>query len=237
METGPARVVLADSPLAPRSIFRYPIAPMSPFETVSQYRLISVVEIKDADTAVGLADALVAGELPVLEITLRTEAALPAMRKVSAERKDILLAAGTVVTVEQVKQAVDAGARLIVSPGIGREVVEYCVKNSIAVLPGVCTPSEVELARSFGLSHVKFFPAEAFGGVRTLWALNSVYGSFGFVPTGGVNMKNLGDYLKIPSVVACGGTWIAPSEKIALRQFEAISETAREAVAAVRSLR
>lgn len=210
---------------------------MSPFETLKKYRLISVVEIKDADTAPGLAAALVAGGLPMLEITLRTEAALPALRKVAASHGDVMLAAGTVVTVEQVKQATDAGARMVVSPGIGREVVEYCIKHSIPVLPGVCTPSEVEVARSYGLEYVKFFPAEAYGGVRTLWALNSVYGSFGFVPTGGVNMKNLGDYLKVPCVVACGGTWIAPSEKIALRQLDAITENAREAVTATRVAR
>ena len=209
---------------------------MTPFEVIKSHRLISVVEVQDADTAPDLAAALIAGELPILEITLRTEAALPAIKKVAAAHKGMMLAAGTVVTEEQVKQAVDAGAQLIVSPGLGRAVVEYCLKHSVAVLPGVCTPSEVEMARGYGLKYVKFFPAEAFGGVRTLWALNSVYGSFGFVPTGGVNLKNLGDYLKITSVVACGGTWIAPTEKINLSQFEAITQAAKDAVQFVRSL-
>jgi 2-dehydro-3-deoxyphosphogluconate aldolase/(4S)-4-hydroxy-2-oxoglutarate aldolase len=197
---------------------------------------MSVVEIKDADTAPGLAAALVAGGLPILEITLRTEAALPALAKVAAAHKGVTLAAGTVVTTEQVKKAVDAGAQLIVSPGLSNAVVEYCLKHSVPVLPGVCTPSEVEMARGYGLKYVKFFPAEAFGGVRTLWALNSVYGGFGFVPTGGVNMRNLGDYLKIPTVIACGGTWLAPTEKIVLRQFDAITESTREAVAAAHAV-
>lgn len=209
---------------------------MSAFDVLRSHRLVSVVEIQDAETAPDLAAALIDGDLPILEITLRTEAALPALRKVSAKHPNMTLAAGTVVNELQVKQAVDAGAQLIVSPGLGRDVVEYCLKNSINVLPGVCTPSEVEVARSYGLKYIKFFPAEAFGGVRTLWALNSVYGNFGFVPTGGVNLKNLSDYLKVPCVAACGGTWIAPTEKINLKQFEAISQAAREAVAFVKSL-
>jgi 2-dehydro-3-deoxyphosphogluconate aldolase/(4S)-4-hydroxy-2-oxoglutarate aldolase len=205
-------------------------------ETLSSYRLVPVVEIHDAADATPLAEALIAGGLPVLEITLRTEAAGSALRQVVTSGAAITLAAGTVISEEQVKLAVDNGARFIVSPGLNRPVIEYCLKQGIPVLPGVCTPSEIETARGYGLKALKFFPAEAYGGVRTLKALASVYRDFSFVPTGGVTLQNLPEYLGVPTVIACGGTWIAPADAIKQRKLEAITERAREAVELASSL-
>ena len=139
-------------------------------------------------------------------------------------------------TPEQAKIAVDSGAELVISPGINTRVVEHCLKHDIPVLPGVCTPTEIETARNYGLSYLKFFPAEAYGGVKTLKALCDVYSAFGFMPTGGINAQNLSDYLKLPIVIACGGSWMAPSDLIAQRKFEAIQGLVKEAVATVASL-
>ncbi len=205
-------------------------------ETFRKHRLVPVIAIKDAERAVGLAAALVQGGLPIVEITMRTEAAPAAMRNISAANKgELTLVAGTVTTPEQVKLAVDCGAQLIVSPGLNTRVIEHCLKHEIPVLPGVCTPTEIETARNYGLKYLKFFPAEAYGGVKTLKALADVYSQFGFMPTGGVNLQNLGDYLKLPIVVACGGSWMAPADAINQGNFEQITMLVAEAVATVKS--
>jgi 2-dehydro-3-deoxyphosphogluconate aldolase/(4S)-4-hydroxy-2-oxoglutarate aldolase len=141
-----------------------------------------------------------------------------------------------VTTPEQVKLAVDSGAEMIISPGLNARVIEHCLKHDIPILPGVCTPTEIETARNYGLKYLKFFPAEAYGGVKTLKALADVYSAFGFMPTGGINAQNLGDYLKLPIVVACGGSWMAPAELIDQRKFDDIAKLAQQAVTAVKSL-
>jgi 2-dehydro-3-deoxyphosphogluconate aldolase/(4S)-4-hydroxy-2-oxoglutarate aldolase len=206
-------------------------------ETFRKHRLVPVIAIKDAERAAGLAAALVQGGLPIVEITMRTEVAPAAMSKISAANKgELTLVAGTVTTPEQVKLAVDCGAQLIVSPGLNTRVIEHCLKHEIPVLPGVCTPTEIETARNYGLKYLKFFPAEAYGGVKTLKALADVYGQFGFMPTGGVNLQNLGDYLKLPIVVACGGSWMAPADAINQGNFEQITKLVAEAVTTVESL-
>ncbi|HVZ71815.1 MAG TPA: bifunctional 4-hydroxy-2-oxoglutarate aldolase/2-dehydro-3-deoxy-phosphogluconate aldolase [Polyangia bacterium] len=211
------------------------VDPILPIALARAHRLVPVVAIKDADGATGLAEALVAGGLPIIEITLRTEAAAAALARASAV-KDLFVAAGTVTTPDQVKLAVDAGARLIVSPGLNTRVVEYCLSKDIPVLPGVCTPTEIETARNLGLKALKFFPAEAYGGVKTLKALAEVYKDFRFVPTGGVNLQNLGDYLKLPIVLACGGSWMVPPAAIDEKRFEDIRKLVAEAVALVKTL-
>jgi 2-dehydro-3-deoxyphosphogluconate aldolase / (4S)-4-hydroxy-2-oxoglutarate aldolase len=209
----------------------------SPFEAVRHHRLVPVVAIRDADAAPDLAAALVAGGLPILEVTLRTEAAAAALASVAAVKGELTLAAGTVTSAEQVKLAVDCGAELIVSPGLNTNVIEYCLKHDIPVLPGICTPTEIETARNYGLRTLKFFPAEAYGGVRTLRALSDVYGGFAFVPTGGINLQSVGDYLKLPTVIACGGSWMAPTDLINERRWDAITKLAEESVAVVRAKR
>jgi 2-dehydro-3-deoxyphosphogluconate aldolase/(4S)-4-hydroxy-2-oxoglutarate aldolase len=199
------------------------------------HRLVPVVAIRDAENAGDLAKALVAGGLPIIEITLRTEAGLAAIARASTV-SGLLVAAGTVTSPEQAKAAVDAGARAIVSPGLNTKVVEYCLSHQIPVVPGVCTPTEIETARNYGLKTLKFFPAEAYGGVKTLKALGEVYKDFRFMPTGGVNLQNLVDYLKLPVVLACGGSWMVPAAAIDERRFADIEKLVRDAVALVKSL-
>ena len=209
---------------------------LHPIEVCRQHKLVPVIAIRDADCAAELAGALSAGGLPVVEITMRTEAAPAAMSKIAAGNAKVTLLAGTVTTPEQVKLAVDSGAEMIISPGLNTRVVEHCLKHDIPVLPGVCTPTEIEMARNYGLKYLKFFPAEAYGGVKTLKALADVYSAFGFMPTGGINAQNLGDYLKLPIVVACGGSWMAPADLIDQRKFDDITKLAAQAVTAVKAL-
>jgi 2-dehydro-3-deoxyphosphogluconate aldolase/(4S)-4-hydroxy-2-oxoglutarate aldolase len=206
-----------------------------PLAALRAHRLVPVVAIRDADAVLGLAEALVTGGLPLIEITLRTEAAPEALRRASTV-KNLVVVAGTVTTPEQVKLAVDCGAKMIVSPGLNTRVVEYCLAHDLPVVPGVCTPTEIETARNLGLKTLKFFPAEAYGGVRTLKALGDVYKDFSFVPTGGVNLQNLGDYLKLPIVLACGGSWMVPADAINDRRFGDVEKLVREAVALVETL-
>ncbi|MBN2412261.1 bifunctional 4-hydroxy-2-oxoglutarate aldolase/2-dehydro-3-deoxy-phosphogluconate aldolase [candidate division KSB1 bacterium] len=198
-------------------------------EELGLLRIIPIVSIQNAIHTRPLAEALIKGGLPCAEITFRTEAALDAIHAV-AEMQDLLVGAGTVLKVDQVKAAVDAGARFIVSPGFNPKVVDYCVKNEITVTPGVCTPTDIEMAMDFGLKVVKFFPAEAFGGLKTLKALSGPYHMMKFIPTGGVNIHNLREYLAFPKVFACGGSWMVKSELISAAKFAEITELTAEAV-------
>ncbi len=198
-------------------------------EKLGLLRIIPVVAIQNAKDAQPLADALIKGGLPCAEITFRTEAALAAIQAI-AEMQDMLVGAGTVLKVDQVKAAVNVGARFIVSPGFNPKVVEYCVKNKIPVTPGVCTPTDIEMALDFGLKVVKFFPAEAFGGIKTLKALSAPYHMMKFIPTGGVNIHNLREYLAFPKVLACGGSWMVKSDLISAARFAEITELTAEAV-------
>lgn len=208
-------------------------------EIVKRFRqmgVVPVVAIENAADALPLADALEAGGLPCAEITFRTEAAAEAMQQM-AKRGGILVGAGTVLTVEQVKIALDAGAQFMVSPGFNPKVAAYCVKNDIACTPGVCTPSDIEGALELGIDVLKFFPAEAFGGLRTLKAMSGPYTQVQFIPTGGINPDNLEDYLGFRKVVACGGTWIAKSALITQGRFDAITANVKQALAIVKAVR
>lgn len=196
---------------------------------LGELRVIPLVVLERAEDAMPLADALVEGGLPCAEITFRTKAAAEAMQ-VMAKRNDILVGAGTVLTVDQAKAAWDAGARFIVTPGLNPKVVSYCVEKNITIVPGICTPSDIEGAMEFGLDVLKFFPAEAFGGLKTLKALSGPYTMVKFIPTGGINTQNLPDYLNFPKVMACGGTWIASSSLILAGRFDEIIRNTREAV-------
>lgn len=196
---------------------------------IGELKLVPVVVIEDAKDSGPLADALAAGGLPLAEITFRTEAAPEAIRTMAA-RGDLLVGAGTVLTVDQVKSAVDAGARFIVSPGINPKVVGYCVEKGIPVTPGICTPTDIETALGFGLKVVKFFPAEALGGLKLLKAMSAPYGMMRFIPTGGINASNLPGYLAFPKVLACGGSWMVKKDLIAAGRFDEIEGLTREAV-------
>jgi 2-dehydro-3-deoxyphosphogluconate aldolase / (4S)-4-hydroxy-2-oxoglutarate aldolase len=199
--------------------------------------LVPVVKIDRAADAVPLGQALVAGGLPCAEITFRTAAAEEAIRNLAAALPEMMLGAGTVLTVEQAEKAVSAGARFIVSPGFGPAVVDWCLRQGVPVLPGVATPTEIMMALDKGIKIVKFFPAEALGGIATLKALSAPFGGVKFMPTGGVSAANLPDYLALPAVHACGGTWMVEGKLIAGGQFAEITRLAAEARGIVRRVR
>lgn len=196
---------------------------------LGEYKLVPVIAIDDAAQADPLADALIAGGLPVAEVTFRTDAALESIQ-VMARRDDLLVGAGTVLSIHQVDQAKAAGAKFIVSPGFNSKVVEHAQAIGIPICPGVCTPSDVERAIERGLSVVKFFPAEAFGGLATLKAVAAPYRGMRFIPTGGIGPKNVCDYLAFDRVVACGGSWMVRPDLYANGDFVPVEQAVAEAV-------
>jgi len=200
------------------------------FEQLAAVRLVPVIVIKDASKAVSLAKALYDGGLPCAEVTLRTPQAADAIRAIADAMPDMLLGAGTVLTPAQVDKALDAGAKYIVAPGLNPDVVRYCQSKNAPVLPGVCTPSEVEQGLALGLSALKFFPAEAAGGVNMLKSLSGPYGDVKFMPTGGITQNNLKDYLSVKSVFACGGSWMVKDDLIDANDFATITKLTKEAV-------
>ncbi len=193
--------------------------------------VIPVVTIDDAGDAVALASALADGGLPVIEVTFRTAAAADAIAAIRAALPDVLVGAGTVLDAATVDRALLAGAAFIVAPGLNPSVVERTTLHAVPMIPGAVTPTEIERALALGIELVKFFPAEAAGGARYLRAVSAPYRAARFMPTGGVNPGNLADYLALPCVTACGGTWLAPSEAIREGRWDAIREAAAEAVA------
>jgi 2-dehydro-3-deoxyphosphogluconate aldolase/(4S)-4-hydroxy-2-oxoglutarate aldolase len=197
-------------------------------------RVVPVIVIDDPDDAVPLARALAAGGLACAEITFRTPRAAEALRRIATEVPEMFVGAGTVLTPEQAKAARDAGAQFIVAPGFGPRMVDYCLEHELPVYPGICTPTEVEAALEKGLSTLKFFPAEQSGGLAFLKAIAGPYVGVNFMPTGGINASNVGSYLAFNRVVACGGSWMAPTEWIAAKQFDRIRDESRRAVDAAR---
>jgi 2-dehydro-3-deoxyphosphogluconate aldolase/(4S)-4-hydroxy-2-oxoglutarate aldolase len=194
------------------------------------HRLIPVIALDKVEHARPLADALSAGGLPVAEVTFRTAAAEASIREM-CRCPGMLVGGGTVLDVDTVKRAVDAGATYIVSPGFSEKVVTYCLDKKIPVTPGCVTPTEIQRALEFGVTTVKFFPAEAVGGIKTLKAFAAVFGQVRFIPTGGITEKNLGDYLSFPPVLACGGSWMVARELIASGDFAKITSITANAVA------
>jgi 2-dehydro-3-deoxyphosphogluconate aldolase/(4S)-4-hydroxy-2-oxoglutarate aldolase len=195
-------------------------------------RLIPVITLDDASAADPLGELLAIAGLPCAEITLRSPAALSAIAAV-ARRGDMLVGAGTVLTVGQVRAALDAGARFIVSPGFDPAIVQFCRDLQIPVLPGVSTPTDIQMALAHGLETVKFFPAEAFGGPRTLEAVSAPFPMMRFVPTGGITPDNLARYLQLPQVAACGASWLAPRDLLVAGRFDEIERRVAAAMAIV----
>jgi 2-dehydro-3-deoxyphosphogluconate aldolase/(4S)-4-hydroxy-2-oxoglutarate aldolase len=206
-------------------------------DTLGHLGLVPVVKIERAEDAVKLGEALLAGGLPCAEITFRTAAAEEAIGHISSSLPDIVLGAGTVRSVDQAERAVSAGARFIVSPGFNKKVVDWCLAKEVAVTPGVATPTEIDMATEVGLNTLKFFPAEALGGIKTLKAISAPYGDVRFIPTGGINLGNLPDYLALPSVHCCGGSWLVKGDLITAGKFNEITRLAQEAVAVVSKIR
>jgi 2-dehydro-3-deoxyphosphogluconate aldolase/(4S)-4-hydroxy-2-oxoglutarate aldolase len=203
---------------------------MTVLEQIYLVGLVPVIAIEHPDSAEPLARALLDGGLPSAEVTFRTAAAQESIRRIAKTFPTILLGAGTVLTIDQVKSASDCGAKYIVSPGLNPKIVEYCLANSLPVTPGVATPSDVEVALDLGLEVVKFFPAEATGGLAYLKALSGPYGKMRYIPTGGINETNLLEYLKFPKTFACGGSWMVKPELIKAKKFDRIREITAEAV-------
>lgn len=199
-------------------------------KSIGEIGVVPVVRIEDAKDAVPLGEALLAGDLPLAEITFRTEAAEQAIKNISSALPDMLVGAGTVLTVEQVKKARAAGAKFIVSPGFNPQVVDYCLEQGIPVTPGVNSPTSIEMALERNLRVLKFFPAEASGGLAMLKAVAGPYGGVSFIPTGGINTRNMQSYLASGLVHACGGSWMAKADMIAAGRFAEITRLAREAV-------
>lgn len=204
-------------------------------EELEKKRIIPVVVLRNIADAKPLAQALCDGGLACAEVTFRTETAADCIRIMSEEFPDMLVGAGTVLTASQADQAMKAGAKFIVSPGLNPTVVKHCIKKKYPVIPGVNNPSDIEAALSFGLTFLKFFPAEASGGLEMIKALSGPYPQVRFMPTGGVTPENVHTYLAFDKVVACGGTWMVRDDLIKLQNFEKIKQLTEEALRTIRN--
>ncbi len=199
-------------------------------KTIGNIGLIPVVAFDDASDAVDTAAALTAGGIDVMEITLRTAAGIESISRVAKAFPDMLVGAGTVRSVEQAAQAKEAGAVFIVSPGFDEKVVEWCIKNDILITPGCVTPTEIEKAQSYGLSTLKYFPANVYGGIDGIKALHGPYKDIKFIPTGGVSLTNLSDFVDKDFIHAVGGGFLCKTADIASKSFSKITETAKQAI-------
>ncbi len=204
--------------------------------TLSAFGVVPVVAVSSVDEGLRLGEALLSGGLGVVEITFRTDAAAAAIRAVTDRLPGLLVGAGTLLSEASVDQAVDAGAAFGVAPGLRPPVVEHALERGLPFVPGIATPSELELGLALGLDFFKLFPAEAIGGVRLIDALAGPYPSAGFMPTGGIRPETLTDYLARPSVAACGGTWIAPQALVTDGGFDEIQRRAAAAVARIAAM-
>ena len=202
---------------------------------IDEIKVMPVVAIESVDDAQRLADALIAGGIPCAEITLRTDAGIAVIESLS-NRSDFLVGAGTVHNAEKAKAVTDVGSKFVVAPGFNPKTVAWCVENKVPVFPGTSSPTDLEHALEFGLEVVKFFPAEAMGGVKTLKAFHGPYSSLRFMPTGGVSTANLADYLSLPYVIACGGSWMVKGDMIAAGRFDEITQIAAETVQLVKKI-
>lgn len=206
-------------------------------ELLKDVSVVPVVVIDDASKAVPVAQALVAGGLSVIEVTMRTAAAIEAVKAMSSEVPEAVVGAGTVLNSEQAHKIVAAGARFIVSPGLSEDVVAAARDLSVPIIPGIATATEAQRAWNLGLRAVKFFPAEQAGGIGMLRALAAVFGDLRFMPTGGVTPGNVREYLEMPAVLACGGSWLTPANAMAKSDYGQITDLATEAVALVNDAR
>jgi len=205
-------------------------AQMEIYDRIRQFRVVPVVAVDRVEAALPLADALISGGLAVAEITFRTEAAAEVMRLLASERPELLLGAGTVLNVRDLRLARECGARFAVAPGFNPEVARAAIDIDLPFAPGVMTPTDVEAAMSLGLRTLKYFPAEAAGGLALLKSLSAPYRHLGlqFLPTGGINARNMGEYLALDTVLAVGGTWVAKRDAIAAGRWDEIAGNCRQ---------
>lgn len=206
-------------------------------ETLQSTPVAPLVQADDPETAVRISRALAKGGLTVAEVVFRTDAALECLAAVAANVPEMTAGAGTVLNSAQAEQAIAAGARFVVSPGLDADTVRLCQSKSIPIYPGTMTPSEVMAAVNLGLREVKFFPGSLAGGIPMLKALGSVFRGVRFMPTGGVSVANLADFLALPCVLACGGSWLTPAQAITAGNYDEITKLAAEAVAIAKQVR
>jgi 2-dehydro-3-deoxyphosphogluconate aldolase/(4S)-4-hydroxy-2-oxoglutarate aldolase len=206
---------------------------VQPSTVLNASPVMPVMVIQDLENAVPLAKALVAGGIRVLEITLRTPVALEAIRAIANEVPDAIVGAGTILTPEQLQQAADAGAVFAISPGLTAHLLAAAQKSSIALIPGISSLSELMLGMEYGLDHFKFFPAENAGGVPMLKAIAGPIPQVTFCPTGGISLKNYNEYLALPNVACCGGSWLAPADVVKNKDWAKVTQLAQEAIAGV----
>ncbi len=208
---------------------------MDVMKKIEEFKLVPVIVLENSEFAIPLGTALLEGGLPIAEVTFRTVAAPDSIKILKNEFPDMLIGAGTVLTVDQVKSAVDVGAQFIVTPGFNPTVVDYCVDNNIVICPGLNSPSFIEWGLERGLSHFKFFPADLSGGTKAIKMLAGPYPMVKFMPTGGINNDTLIEYLKLENVFACGGSWIVKKDLIITKNFEEIKSRIKKALSLINS--
>ena len=206
-------------------------------QKLKQIGIIPVVVLDDEKDALPLAECLMEGGLPCAEVTFRTAAAEESIRRMAKAYPEMLVGAGTVLSCDQADRAIGAGARFIVSPGLNPRVTEHVLRQGVPMTPGICTPTEIEAAMQFGLDVVKFFPAEASGGLKMIKALAAPYVGLQFMPTGGINAENVRDYLRFDRVLACGGSWMVSGKLVRDQQFAEILDLVRQAAGIVKEIR
>lgn len=197
-------------------------------KTIFDIGLVPLIVLDDANDAIPFGEALVKGGIPIAEVTFRTEACLPTIRAMAQHVPGLIVGAGTVHTVQQAIDAVEAGAQFIVTPAFNPAVTEWCVKNKIDILPGTVSPADIEAAAGYGLEVCKFFPAGAYGGITTLKALSGPFADIKFMPTGGVNFDNMNDYLDLPNVAAVGGSFMTPGDMVKNKDWDGIAATCQK---------
>lgn len=215
-----------------KNFMNYPI-----FDHFHNIGIIPVLEIDQAENSIPLAEALLAGGLPIAEVTLRTEAAIDAIRSIASNVPDVIVGAGTVLTWQQAEVAREAGAQFLVSPGMAEDVVLWAQEHQTPILAGAVTPTEMMRGIQLGLNILKFFPAESMGGLKAIKAISDPFPHLRFIPTGGVNSENLVEYLQMKKIHAVGGSWMAKRQMIAEKQFDEITRLAREASNIVKQVR
>ena len=198
-------------------------------KALADVKVCPVVVLDDAEDAVPLAKALEAGKLPMAEVTFRTAAAADSIAKIAKEVPGVIVGAGTVLDREQCARAINAGAQFIVSPSFSDEVAQYAIGHGVAYCPGTCTPTDITNALRYNLPMVKFFPAGAYGGLKTIKALSSVFPQLKFMPTGGVNTENVNEYLGFDKIICVGGTWVCKKDKVAAHDWDGITKLCQEA--------
>lgn len=210
---------------------------MEMLEKIKEIGIIPVVVLDDEKDALPLGKALLDGGLPCAEVTFRTPAAKESIRLMAEAYPDLLVGAGTVLTEKQVDDAIEAGAKFIVSPGLNPKIVKYCNEKGITIIPGTANPSDVEQALENGLTTVKFFPAEAAGGLKMIKAMAAPYVDVTFMPTGGITPSNVRDYLAFDKIIACGGSWMVPKNLVKEGKFDEIEKLVKEASEIVKEVR